>query len=438
MKNKFKRLLAVLLSLICILSTTPITAYASTTYNLDKSDIFFGIGKKGDINTYLGEYSEGTLPKKAENSTEMLKSNKYFLELFTTTCTYSKDTYIEKGEYLTFKITAYANSRYISFPKASVTFNWGGLSDFKEGYANPDNVSYNHSDGTIEFTVVCPVKTRLCDIFVRFDDITINQDYSNSYFRLTSYKIIVSDQNEANQKNFFSNIAEWFSKLFQWLKDIRDNLSNGFSNIGTWLTGLGDRISNYFNNLGKDIKTWFDNLVKDLKNLNAQIGQWFTDITNSIGQFFTNLWNDITSSIDSITVSVRSWWQSVVDFFHSLFVPEDGFFDEYRTKWDEWLAAHFGFLYESVHFIDDIFSTLEVLGSGLRKPYITIPQLKLPWNNMVILQSQRWNLDELTQSHSQLIWVFDTIKLFVSALMFFALLLYGKKTFSELLGMEGE
>lgn len=290
---------------------------------------------------------------------------------------------------------------------------------------------------------------------------------SKAYLKVDSIKFQFITSDNAYQSgmldkisNIFDNLKNWFNSIFEWLSNIVENIKNGFSNltnsisgfftkltsdlkgwfknVGDWFSDLGNNLSSWFTNLTNSIKSFFSDLSNKLTEWFKNVGQWFTEIGDRISGFFSELWNNITIKVEGITNDIKEWWQSVKDFFHSLFVPEDGFFDTYKAEWDVFFKTHFGLLYDISDFITTVFTDIT---DGLSNPasgVVTVPQLRLPRNfvdkgNTVILESFNFDLQELIDSHNQLLWIHLTFQYFASAIIYLALLMRSKKIFETII-----
>ncbi len=240
-------------------------------------------------------------------------------------------------------------------------------------------------------------------------------------------------------QGLFDRLTAWFDSLFQWLRDIRDNTSEGFSNIGNWFTELGNNIKSFFTDLTNNIKEQFTNMINNLKTFFSDVGKWFKDIGDRIGDFFTNLWNNITVTINGITDGVKEWWQGVVDFFHSLFVPEDGYFDKYKQDWEDWARLHFALFYDVMDLFDDIFDGIFTGFTDTNSLVITIPEMQLPvLNKFVFIKETSIDLGTLYESHNAFKYFYDMYRICFSGFSYFLLIKYLQRTLSEVIAGDGD
>lgn len=434
--KKFKSVLVFLLSLIIVFSAFPSTVFAkdivvnqSFKYNIQLRDSQDSIQNlKGTSNSV--PFSKGY---------DLPQSNLVNIVLDFDTNLYNFD---DNDDVV---ITLQLNDRFESISSAVCHYRGSQEGGNPRGVFNPDN-------NTLTFNVhIYPPATNDYTFSFNLSGITSKEKYKNVpfLFELKSFKLSITSETQTfmeRVKDFFSELSErltsWFDSLFQWLKDIRDgNISFSesvktlFSNITNSIKGffseLGTKLSNGFTNLTNSIRDFFTNLGNNLKDWFDDVGQWFTDIGDRIGQFFTDIWNNISDSISSITNAVSDWWQSVKDFFHSLFVPEDGYFDSYKLNWENWAREHFALFFDVEDIFDILFNFFE--GDAV-EPGIVIPEIKLPFfNNPVIVPQTTFYFRQLLNQHAMLKRIFDLFHIVFSAIVYGFLLFYLQKTFSKIL-----
>lgn len=406
MKN-YKKFISIICFTLIFCIITPSYSYAATSSNVEFNiDLYF---EKED-RLYSAERSE--LP------ISVISKNYPQSSLSTIDIKYHPSMKLKENDVLTFTL----HTQFKRYLDMDVSYGLNnGNTYFKTGQG-----TYN-SDGTITFTtsVSDDCDNFFIDIYLTNLKVSSNSIILDAGFGIDSF----SCKTESQQTGFFNKVSDffsdlfsklkaWFDSLFQWLKDIRDKISSGFSD-------LVNNIKNFFTNLTNNLKSWFES-----------VGQWFKDIGDKIGGFFSDLWNNITIRIDGTIEDIRNWWQSVVDWFHNLFVPDDGYFDEYRTKWDNWFKIHFGFIYEAVNMIDEIIITLSnsFKGSDDMDFEVVIPQIRLPYTfgrlRPIIYEGGTFSFSELTSGTETLFTIMDVC---TSAIFYFALIMYGKKSLEEII-----
>lgn len=415
MKNKLKAFLSFFLSLIIVFTVTPATVFASE-YEFNTAHVIFSYGTL-DSPTSFKEYDK-SLPN---SFTEGIISQIGFVQISTDTSircssgdvinvtvgqSYSRYGYSFNCVRGTIRgIDSSGNTIYLA--------DGTGIYDAEEHAFKYVDVSVPR-DCTIEFISFGfePQK-------VRYDGWTTSQACA---LRLTDFSVTV----ESEQSGFFNKVADFFKQLFE-------KLSSGLENIGSWFSDLGDKIGNFFSNLISNIQEQFTKMINNLKDFFSDVGQWFKDIGDRIGEFFSNLWDNISGKFEEFGNKISSWWQSVVNFFHSLFVPEPGYFDTYKANWETFIQNHFGMLYQSIEIVENVFNYLSTLGANDYS--FTVPEIRLPFfNNPVIVPKTRFNFNSIISQHSQIKFVYNTFQTMVTFICFIGLAIFAKKTFEDIIG----
>lgn len=430
--KKFKSVLVFLLSLIIVFSAFPSTVFAENS--LDSGVIRYKVN-----DTTISEYKRGVLP-----------------------LNYSIPTFSGYNSYsITFGVNPIGSasdegSLVVNFDLELPTgFNYDKVTTYCDISKNNEslvnvfgNVSAEGNTFTCNFSF--SEKADISYVGLSFENVTFA---GSKTVGLKSCTYDVTTVGGLLNKivsffgDLFNRLTAWFDSLFQWLKDIRDgNISFSesvktlFSNITNSIKGffseLGTKLSDGFMNLTNSISTFFTNLGNNLKDWFDDVGEWFKDIGDRIGNFFSSLWDNISDSISSITNAVSDWWQSVKDFFHSLFVPEDGFFDNYKQNWEKWAKEHFALFFDVEEIFDMLFGFFE--GDDL-EPGIVIPEIKLPFfNNPVIIPQTTFYFSQLLNHHPMIKRIYDLFQIAFSAIVYGLLLVYLQKTFSKIITNDEE
>lgn len=416
---KKKKILSLLLAFsILITGLLPITAYASTYYGSTVSGSFIYL-----VNGNREIKSSGKVSLPWSKTMETYQQNQ--IQSFTL----RMDTPIswDVNDVVDVSVVLYGGGRYKNLKATVSWWNEGGVV-----WSEP--AQYDYSTGTISIhrtmENACENLTFsvTCSNFEYFDAATVP-----FYIKVTSWNV----STKSEKTGFFENVGNWFKELFNKLQTGIDNIGSWFSQLFSKIQQGIDSIGEWFKQLGNDIKSWFkelsDNIKQWFQNLVDNLSQWF----ENVGQWFRDLWNNITVTIDNITDSIRNWWQSVVDWFHSLFVPEEGYMEQYKQNWQNWLEEHLGFLYESFVLLDDLISIfiedMERTGNFV----IHIPELKLPWNNYVILEAREFDYAALINSNDILQSVFTMFRMVCSCLMCLFIVYLGKRKFEKIMEMKG-
>lgn len=438
--KKFKSVLVFLLSLIIVFSAFPSTVFAKE-HTFNKFEIYCGV-KGGDVTV-------SKLPVTVSSTDIQSKCTEWTISFLPLIQEVKRDDSIT----LTLVTMGGSSSRYESFGKSifyARFFNIDGISE-----ELTVNASYDKNTSTFTAVLSAPIDCDYVSVGFRAENAVYSSSASSAFKWIVNSIDVSIDSAQTGLLNkitgffgdLFARLTSWFDNLFQWLKDIRDgNISFAesvktlFSNITNSIKGffseLGTKLSDGFKNLTNSISTFFTNLGNNLKDWFDDVGQWFKDIGDRIGNFFSSLWDNISDSIFSITNAVSDWWQSVKDFFHSLFVPDDGFFDNYKQNWEKWAKEHFALFFDVEEIFDMLFGFFE--GDDM-EPGIVIPEIKLPFfNNPVIIPQTTFYFSQLLNHHPMIKRIYDLFQIAFSAIIYGLLLVYLQKTFSKIITNDEE
>lgn len=426
--KKFKSVLVFLLSLIICFSVFPTTVFAENS--LDECTIFYSIN-----DTTVGDHKKGTLPFNYTFSTiSGYSSYDFFFSV------HPVGTASDEGSLsVKFDVSLPGGC---SYQKVSALCY---LAKDNEILENPVSGTVTAEGNLFTCNFSFSEKADIHQVSLTFEKATFT---GAKTVGLKSCTYDVTTVGGLLNKivsffgDLFARLTAWFDSLFQWLKDIRDgNISFADSvktafttitnNIKGFFSELGTKLSNGFTNLTSSIRDFFTNLGNNLKEWFKDVGNWFKEIGDRIGNFFTNLWNNISDSISSITTAISDWWQSVKDFFHSLFVPEDGYFDSYKQNWENWAKEHFALFFDVQEILDILFN---FFGGDAIEPGIVIPEIKLPFfNNPVIIPRTTFKFSQLLNQHAMIKRIYDLFQIGFSVIVYGLLLVYLQKTFSKIL-----
>lgn len=346
---------------------------------------------------------------------------------------------VSKGDKLTFKydipfLSVCPNAYYDFYISDAENIYADDIYD--SGYEN-----FNGTTGTITYTFKSPATVK-----VRFSIFPNKQSTDNVVLSFNNLSIdVVSEQSSFFDRagqffdDLFKDLRAWFNSLFEWLRDIRDNAVQLGNDLKSWFSDLSNNIKGFFTDLKNNIKEQFTNMINNLKTFFSDVGQWFEDIGDRIGDFFTNLWNNITVTINGITDGVKEWWQGVVDFFHSFFVPEEGYFDKYKQDWEDWARLHFALFYDVMDLFDSIFDGIFTGLTDTNSLIITIPEMQLPvLNKFVFIKETSIDLGTLYDSHNAFKYFYDLYRICFSGFSYFLLIKYLQRTLSEVITGDGD
>lgn len=158
-------------------------------------------------------------------------------------------------------------------------------------------------------------------------------------------------------------------------------------------------------------------LIQDIKD-------WFSNLIESMGNFFSNLADKI-----------KSFFTQLVEDIKGLFVPSDGFFNEYSDKFEVWAREHFGFLFETIEIIDTILTKL-INFSPSDSALITLPKtsFSIHGKEYVLWNSITYNFNSLLNEVPALNTLHSIYFTVVYALFFYLLYRLGEKSYNDIFG----
>lgn len=509
MKRKFKAFLSLLLTIIILFSSFPVTALADNKTTLNHFYITtYAYGGAYTVEHLMEEKKIScAAPCVPDNVADILYA--YMLDGFTVKNNFD-DSYIkiDSKSDITIKLTLNDGNDEV-IPKIDINtsginlYNYGGTYKHYTGTVTQSK-PYKRTRSIGNFTPDCTSR----DYTITFTDIDsgsyyFDVNFVNFYKTKNTYDVdwslgfypndityTVTTENSSFFKNIQEKLKGWFDNLFGWLKSIVDGITNGFKNVGTWFTNLSNNIKGFFSdlstnikgffsdltnsvktlftnlttkltdfnnnikswfkNLGDNLSTWFTNLVDNIKAFLSKVGEWFTTLFEklgnwfsdlfaklkqwfeNVGQWFKDLWNNITNKVTEIRTDLHNWWES-------LFTPDDGFFEAYKTSFDEFFKQHFGILYQVVDFFRSLFSKMVLMLDGGGSGVIEYGELSLPaklfGKKLVILNSGTFSFDNLIDSDDsgQLVNISGMIYTVTSVIIYLVLLLRAKKIFEQII-----
>lgn len=239
-----------------------------------------------------------------------------------------------------------------------------------------------------------------------------------------------------DDSNLIDKITKGFESIKIRFQELSDNARVWFNNLLNSISEFNASVSNYFNDLGLKIKHSFDDLrdkvsffFEDLKyHLNRHI--------DAIKTKFDEIGNNISSKFNDIKISIETKIQDVKDWFSSLFTVSDGYFDNYKAKWEAWFKEHLGFLYEAGTLGVDMIKQLFGFVNTPPATSLHIPSIKLPFSqhgaDQVLVQAQDIDLDSIFKA-GILKTIFTMYQTAVTATFYYLLYNLARRKFDEFL-----
>lgn len=121
-------------------------------------------------------------------------------------------------------------------------------------------------------------------------------------------------------------------------------------------------------------------VMKEQTETNKNIFEKLGDILSYINPFSENFF-------------VYKLIELLVNAIKSLFIPSDGFFEDYFTELKDWFSDRLGFLFYPFELLIDILS--KILNVNFSEPVFNIPDINEPFTNSKLISSTTFNLNDL-------------------------------------------
>lgn len=270
------------------------------------------------------------------------------------------------------------------FTLSLITKNWGSNSNFFGmngliiGFATIDN------DGFIQFQEDCALdisSENFSSFSVSNTLLTVDYDFvCPSYVGTPCFCILIYRTSDwANHNNLtysFSDLSltrnispeldgvlGWLEELVTWVKELPGLVASKFSsffasveqnldlNFDTLWETLEERL-NVFDNFFTEIRNFFHDLYWDLVGGTCGYGDYHSSLFERLGDRISGFFDDLKLKID---VKVEEIKTSIHDFF----VPPEGFFEEWKDKFDLMLSDNLGFIYQAPNFVKGIIEVVQ-------------------------------------------------------------------------------
>lgn len=432
----FQKLLSFILSLCIIFAVSPTTVFAATNdYPKIDYDIYGSTNYSGSI--YVSDSYNNANIKLSSIRSIILGSPRY----------------IEVNQNEKLELTISLKSPGISSVGRCFFTDVNGYLDWTSGTEPTFKIPANFNKSSNSFSCSYIFENQREDktsYYLIIYNPTFEKPSDSLSLCVSSYRSVVNSE----EQNFFADVKEWFSNLFELLiskfRELGQNITEIGQNVGEWFSNLTESLRTFFSNLTQSIQSFFselrekiveqfNNMIQNLQQWFKNVGQWFSDLGKKISGFFSDLWQNFKNFFDEIGQKISDWWQSVKDFFHSLFVPEDGYFDSYKQNWETWAREHFALFYDVMDFVDDIFELFLTEFGDSSHLVITIPELSLPvLDHNVFMQETSFDFGEFINTHSSFKYLYNLYRVLISGAFYFLLLKYLQKTLSEIIVGDGD
>ena len=161
---------------------------------------------------------------------------------------------------------------------------------------------------------------------------------------------------------------------------------------------------------------------------------WFQKIINKIN----DVWESIKSLPDKIGAYIQQIATDITDGLKSLFIPEDGFFNEKMAEMELFLEEHFGILYTAPNILFTILKRLMTISP--EEPSLTMPAIAFMWQGEKITLTEPITIyfNDYISSGAVLETFYKFYRAFVSVSLILMFVNYAKNKYDYLFGKDGE
>lgn len=197
---------------------------------------------------------------------------------------------------------------------------------------------------------------------IPFGELGIDLKEGNKY----GFKLVSKDSN-GNVKDYWQSITFSIGELTDAEKlQNQQDITNGKLDEQT------DAIKNQTEAMKEQTET--------NKNIFEKIG----DILSYINPFSENFF-------------VYKLIELLVNAIKSLFIPSDGFFNNYFTELKDWFSDRLGFLFYPFELVIDILN--KILNINFNEPVFNIPDISEPFTGKKIISATNFNLNSLLENN---------------------------------------
>lgn len=156
---------------------------------------------------------------------------------------------------------------------------------------------------------------------------------------------------------------------------------------------------------------------------------WFQKILNKIN----DVWESIKSLPDKIGAFIQNIATDIGEGLKELFIPSEGYFDEYAAKTKAWASEHFGFLYTAS---DLMLSLVSDLGDLLRDDYsFVLPAAEFDLNgeHYVLWDEYEVPVEQYIKDVPALNFAYSSYLTMLCGAFAFALFAYARQTYDKIM-----
>lgn len=265
-------------------------------------------------------------------------------------------------------------------------------------------------------------------ILLEFDSTSLNSSTGNFIFKFDNFDVTLVQT--ATEKKL-DGILGLLQELWNSIKDGFSNLSGKVSELGSSIT---DNFNRFWDTLSErldvsegylvEIKSFFHDLYWDLVGGTCKYGDEHTSLFerlgNRIGGFFDDLKLKIDLKVEEIKTSI-----------HDFFVPPEGFFDTWKTRFNGMLEHNLGFVYQAPNFVVQVVYCIQDVINSKTEPELVFPKVEfdIVGYHVVLFEDTAVDFSFLESG----IWatVYGMYKVMVHAILAFCLIKFAQDTWER-------
>ena len=142
---------------------------------------------------------------------------------------------------------------------------------------------------------------------------------------------------------------------------------------------------------------------------------------------------DLDSSLGKLGDRIKGFFEDLANTIKGFFIPQDGFFDTVKQKFDTLLSEHLGFLYEAPSMVGSIFGVIKDWNPP-EQPTITLPAFNFDIGNdhIYLWDEQVYTFDFLSNQPWSTLYAF--YKTFIFVLLSVAMINLAIKKYHSIVG----
>lgn len=142
---------------------------------------------------------------------------------------------------------------------------------------------------------------------------------------------------------------------------------------------------------------------------------------------------DLDNSLGKFGDRIKGFFDNLVESIKGFFIPEDGFFDDVKSRFDKLLSEHLGFLYEAPSMVGSIFGVVKDWNPP-EQPTITLPAFNFDIGNdhIHLWDEQVYTFDFLANQPWSTLYSF--YKTFIFVLLSVAMINLAIKKYHSIVG----